>query len=117
MGADSPLLFALIGVGVYLTRVVPLALALRREDHSQEIEESDDALGAMDGWLGFVGPSIIAALLVAAVLPEPGQDMWPELARTGAALAPTVAVAVLFENLGLTVVVGILSYGLTSVVI
>jgi len=115
--ADSPLLFALIGVGVYLTRVVPLMLALRRGEDDQGLDEVDEAPSAMDGWLGFVGPSVIAALLVAAVLPEPGQDLWLELARTGAALVPTVAVAVRFENLGLTVLIGIFAYGLASVVI
>jgi len=114
MSNDSPLFFVLIGLGVYLTRLVPLLLALRRGAGDGETDETP---GAMDGWLGFVGPSVIAALLVTAVLPQPGQALWPDLARTGVALLPTVAVAVGFKNLGLTVLVGIFSYGLASAVI
>ena len=114
MSTDSPLFFVLIGLGVYLTRLVPLLLALRQRT---EAADSNEEPGSVDGWLGFVGPSVIAALLVTSVLPQPGQALWPDLSRTGAALLPTVAVAIGFKNLGLTVLVGVCSYGLASAVV
>ncbi len=69
------------------------------------------------GLLPLVGPSVVAALLVASVLPEAsGPGYGAELARNAVALVPTFVVAYRFGNLGLTVLAGVLAYGLVSMV-
>lgn len=105
-------LFLVVGAGVYLTRFLPLLLAMRREETNGG-EEAESSIES-DGWLRFVGPSIIAALLVTSLLPQPGQEGWTDFTYSVLALVPTVLVAVRFRDLGLTVLVGIVAYWLIS---
>ena len=113
MGADLSFLFLLAGAGVYLTRVLPLLVALRRQ--AEEPAAKSD--GLLNSALRFVGPSVIAALLVASVLPQLGQAELLELLRAAIAFVPTVLVAVRFGNLGLTVLAGVLAYWLASLLV
>jgi branched-subunit amino acid transport protein len=113
MKADLLVLFLLAGAGVYLTRVLPLLGALRRQA-GEPVARPKGFLGSA---LRFVGPSVIAALLVSSVLPQPGQGSLPVLLTTAIALVPTVLVAVRFANLGLTVLAGVLAYWLTWILI
>ncbi len=104
-------LFLLVGAGIYLMRLLPLLFALRRGAEAE-------TRGASGGVLPLVGPSVVAALLVTAVLPEDsGTGYGAELVRNLIALIPTLVVAVRSGNLGLTVLVGILAYGLVSLAV
>lgn len=107
MRTEYVMLFLVVGAGVYLTRLAPMLVAMRREEASGDEVESAAEPG---GWLRFVGPSIIAALLVTSVLPQPEEEMWTELSRAALALVPTIFVAVRFRNLGLTVLAGVCCY-------
>ncbi len=111
MRAELLLLFLLAGAGNYLMRFLPLLWALRRRD----AEPGDEVNGRLGGLLSFVGPSVVAALLVTSVLSEAGYGSG--LIRTGIALLPTVIVAVRSGNLGLTVLVGVTAYWLVSLVV
>lgn len=111
MRAELLLLFLVVGVGNYLMRFLPLLWALRRGETEQR-REPKDAVGGPGGLLPFVGPSVVVALLVTSVLP--GNSV--EIVRTGAALLPTLVVAVRSGNLGLTVLVGVAAYWLVSLV-
>ncbi len=117
MRPEFLILSLLVGLGTYLTRLLPLLVALRRETPEAEGESGEPAGGWLAGALRYVGPSIIVGLLVTSVLPQPGVGYAAELLKTGAALVPTVCVAVRFKNLGLTVLVGVLSYWLASMVV
>ena len=112
MRPELLLLFLLAGAGNYLMRFLPLLWALRRRD----AEPGDEVNGRLGGLLSFVGPSVVAALLVTSVLSEAG-DGAVGLIRTGIALLPTVIVAVRSGNLGLTVLVGVTAYWLVSLVV
>jgi len=107
---DLLLLFLLAGAGNYLMRSVPLLLALRRTT-SEEPETA--ASGTSGVVLPLVGPSVVAALLVTSVLPEASGSA-AELARYAVALLLTLVVALRYGNLGLTVLAGVLAYGLIS---
>ncbi len=105
------LLFAVVGLGNYLMRFLPLLLALRRRERT----EREASFG---GLLPLVGPAVVAALLVTSLLPErfaPGYAV--DLARNLAALVPTLFVALKFGNLGLTVLTDVFAYALASVVL
>jgi branched-subunit amino acid transport protein len=111
------LLFLVVGAGNYLMRCLPFLWALRRGGPSRE-EPDMSAGGTLPRLLPLVGPSVVAALLVTSMLPQPpGGAFWEELARSGAALALTLLVAVCTTNLGLTVLVGVTAYWLVSLVI
>jgi branched-subunit amino acid transport protein len=105
------LLFLVVGVGNYLMRFLPLLWALRWE----EAETRGAAGGGLGGLLPFVGPSIVVALLVTSLLPEALDGA--ELVRAGIALLPTLVVAVRYDNLGLTVLIGVTAYWLISLVV
>ena len=105
-------LFLVVGLGNYLMRFLPLLWALRRGTTGEGSETSGN--GLLDG-LPFVGPSVVAALLVTSVLPEARDET--DLLRTGLALLLTLLVAVRFDNLGLTVLVGILAYCIVSLLV
>jgi branched-subunit amino acid transport protein len=109
--AELLLLFLVVGVGNYLMRFLPLLWALQRG----EAEARDAASGGLSGLLPFVGPSVVVALLVTSLLPEALDGAG--LFRTGIALLPTLVVATRSGNLGLTVLVGVLAYWLTSLVV
>jgi branched-subunit amino acid transport protein len=113
MRAELLLLFLAVGAGHYLMRFLPLLWALRREMTGEGSETSGS--GLLDGLLPFVGPSVVAVLLVTSVLPEARDGM--EVLRTGLALLPTLLSAVRSGNLGLTVLVGILAYWLVSLTV
>jgi branched-subunit amino acid transport protein len=113
MQTELLLLFLLVGVGNYLMRFLPLLWALRRGTTGEGSERS--GYGILDGLLPFVGPSIVAALLVTSVLTETRDGL--ELLRTGFALLPTLLVAVRSGNLGLTVLIGVLAYWLVLLLI
>lgn len=108
MRLDLLLLFLLVGVGIYLMRLLPLLFALRREPQTP-------ASGTPGKLLPLVGPSVVAALLVTSVLPEVSGSV-AELARYAVALLLTLVVAVRYGNLGLTVLAGVITYGLVSLV-
>ena len=113
MQSELLLLLLVVGAGNYLMRFLPLLWVLRREMTGEGSEMSGS--GLLDGLLPFVGPSVVAALLVTSVLPEARDGM--EVLRTGLALLPTLLVAVRSGNLGLTVLVGILAYWLVSLTV
>jgi branched-subunit amino acid transport protein len=105
------LLFAVVGLGNYLMRFLPLLFALQRRERTEREASSGDLLP-------LVGPAVVAALLVTSLLPEssaPGYGV--ELTRNLAALVPTLFVALKFGNLGLTVLTGVFAYALASVVL
>lgn len=110
MSTELLLLFLVVGAGNYLMRFLPLLWALRREATGAGSETSGN--GLLYGLLPFVGPSVVAALLVTSILPEAWHRT--ELLRTGLALLPTLCIAVRSGNLGLTVLVGVLTYWLVS---
>ena len=116
MGPEFLVLFLLVGLGTYLTRWLPLLVALRRETSGAE-EGPEGRSGWFADALRYVGPSIVVGLLVTSVLPQPGEGFGPDLLKTGAALVPTVFVTLQFRNLGLTVLVGVLFYWLVSVAV
>jgi branched-subunit amino acid transport protein len=109
--AELLLLFLVVGVGNYLMRFLPLLWTLRRGEAGPE----DATSGSPAGLLPFVGPSVVVALLVTSILPEVISGAG--LIQTGAALLPTLVVAVRFGNLGLTVLVGVAAYWMISLVV
>ena len=111
MRPESLLLFLLVGAGINLMRFLPLLWMLRRRDAGL----GDEGAGRSGGLLSFVGPSVVAALLVTSILSETGN--WAGFVRTGIALLPTVIVAVRSGNLGLTVLVGVAAYWTASLVV
>ena len=110
MRTELLLLFLVVGAGNYLMRFLPLLWALRSGSTGEGSETSGG--GLLNGLLPFVGPSVVAALLVASILPETRDGT--ELLRTGLALLPTLFIAVRSGNLGLTVLVGVLACWLVS---
>ena len=111
MRVELLLLFLVIGVGNYLMRFLPLLWALRW----REAETRGTAGGGLGGLLPFVGPSVVVALLVTSLLPEASD--WAGLVRAGIALLPTLVAAVRYDNLGLTVLVGVTAYWLISLIV
>lgn len=110
MRLDLLLLFLLAGAGNYLMRSVPLLLALRRTTSEEPGTATSGTSGVL---LSLVGPSVVAALLVTSVLPE-ASGSGAELARYAVALLITLIIAIRYGNLGLTVLTGVLAYGLIS---
>ena len=105
------LLFLVVGAGNYLLRFLPLLFALRR----RETTGQEDATG---GLLLLVGPSVVAALLVASLLPAGSATSYgEEILRSAVALVPTLLVALRFGNLGLTVLTGVFAYALVALVV
>lgn len=112
-----PELLALLlaaGLGTYLSRWIPLWLALRRGGR----EETPEGGGALPAALAFLGPSVIAALLVTSLLLGPADLAGARSLLPGLlALLPTWYAAARLRSLGLAVLVGVASYGLLSVVL
>lgn len=107
-------LFLVVGLGNYLMRSLPLLLALRRSDPGEEARNASATKRRPDP-LALVGPCVVVALLVTTVLPAVGEPGFAAgLARNLAALLPTAFVAARTRNLGLTVLVGVVSYGATT---
>lgn len=113
MHSELLLLFLVVGAGNYLMRFLPLLWALRRGTTREGSETSRS--GLLNKLLPFVGPSVVAALLVTSILPEARDGT--EVLRTGLALLPTLLVAGRSGNLGLTVLVGVLAYWLVSLAV
>ena len=111
MRTEFLLLFLVVGAGNYLMRFLPLLWTLRRREAGPE----DAASGNPAGLLPLVGPSVVVALLVTSILPEVTSGVG--LIQTGAALLPTLVATVRFGNLGLTVLVGVASYWMISLVV
>jgi branched-subunit amino acid transport protein len=109
-------LILLVALGTYLTRALPLLAALlRRGDAPGRETKRDDPAGGTGGLLPLVGPSVIAALLVTSLLPDPSESgFWLRLVLGVAALVPACLAAVRWRNLGLTVLAGVASYLLVS---
>jgi len=114
MRTEFVLLFLIVGIGNYLMRFLPLLWALRGAE-TEPGEPKGAASMKLGGLLPFVGPSVVVALLVTSVLPEVGDTAG--VIRTAIALLPTLAVAMRFGNLGLTVLVGVSAYWLVSLVV
>jgi branched-subunit amino acid transport protein len=114
MRVELVLLFLVVGAGVYATRLLPLLAALRRERTNGEGPAKESSEGALRRLLGYVGPSVIAALLVSSLLSQ-----WEasDLRVIAIALALTGLVAFWLKNLGLTVLVGVLAYWLASLLL
>ncbi|MDQ3737467.1 MAG: AzlD domain-containing protein [Actinomycetota bacterium] len=110
MRTELLLLFLVVGAGNYLMRFLPLLWALRSGSTGEGSETAGDR--RLNRLLPFVGPSVVAALLVTSILPETRDGT--ELLRPGLALLPTLFIAVRSGNLGLTVLVGVLAYWLVS---
>lgn len=105
------LLLLVVGAGNYLLRFLPLLFALRR----RETTGQENATG---GLLPLVGPSVVAALLVASLLPAGSATGYgEEILRSAVALVPTLLVALRFGNLGLTVLTGVFAYALVALVV
>jgi branched-subunit amino acid transport protein len=110
-------LFLVVGLGNYLMRSVPFLLALRR---GEELGERPGGAGAKRHAdpLALVGPCVVVALLVTAVLPAAGEPGFgPQLGRNLGALLPAALVAVRTRSLGLTVLVGVLAYWVLALVV
>lgn len=114
MRAELVLLFLAVGAGTYATWLLPLLAALRRVGTDGEGPAQESSDGFLGGLLGFVGPSVIAALLVGSLLS--GREA-SDLLVVAIALAPTVLVAFRLGNLGLTVLVGVLAYWIASLLV
>ena len=114
MRTEFVLLFLIVGIGNYLMRFLPLLWALRGAE-TEPGEPKDAASTKLGGLLPFVGPSVVVALLVTSVLPEVGDTAG--VVRTATALLPTLAVALRFGNLGLTVLAGVSAFWMVSLVI
>jgi branched-subunit amino acid transport protein len=111
MRVELLLLFMVVGVGNYLMRFLPLLWALRWG----EAETRGTADGGLSTLLPFVGPSVVVALLVTSLLS--GTLDGVGLVRACIALVPTLVVAMRYDNLGLTVLVGVAAYWLISLVV
>lgn len=124
-------LFLAVGVGTYLMRAVPLLAALghlgkgkrRRSEMSPAGSAAAQAhrSGAAESNLMFalrlVAPAVIASLLVSSVLPARSAPAFGrELGVALAALVPTGWAAARWRNLGLTVLVGVASYGALTLI-
>ena len=114
MRTEFVLLFLAVGIGNYLMRYLPLLWALRGAETEPE-EPRDAASTKLSGLLPFVGLSVVGALLVTSVLPE--VENLAGVIRTVTALLPTLAVAMRFGNLGLTVLVGVSAFWLVSLLV
>lgn len=108
------LLFLSVGIGNYLMRFLPLLWALRGAE-TEPGEPRDAASTKLGGLLPFVGMSVVGALLVTSVFPE--VEDTAGAVRTATALLPTLAVAMRFGNLGLTVLVGVSAFWLVSLLV
>ena len=111
MRVELLLLFLVVGLGNYLMRFLPLLWALRWG----EAETRGVAGGGLGGLLPFVGPSVVVALLVTSLLPEALDGRGA--VRAGIALLPTLVVAMRLGNLGITVLVGVVAYWLSSLIV
>lgn len=61
--------------------------------------------------LALIGSSVVAALLVTSVLPQPvGGKFGAQLTRNFLALLPTLVMAARLKRLGLTLMIGVVSY-------
>lgn len=113
--AELVVLVVLVGAGTYLMRAAPLLAALLRRGGREQGESADDPSRGLAGLLRLVGPAVIAALLVTSLLPDPSEPgFWPKLGMNAAALVPAGLAAVRWKDLGLTVLVGTVSYLLLS---
>ena len=108
------LLFLSVGIGNYLMRFLPLLWALRGAE-TEPGEPRDAVSTKLGGLLPFVGMSVVGALLVTSVFPE--VEDTAGAVRTATALLPTLAVAMRFGNLGLTVLVGVSAFWLVSLLV
>ena len=106
-----------VGLATYLIRFVPFLIARRLGSREDDVPQGpSDSRGLRV--LELIGPSIVAALLVTSILPQPGNaELGLQLVRSILALAPTLVAAVLWKNLGLTVLVGMGSYWLITILI
>ncbi len=106
----------MIGLGTYLIRVVPFLIALRLEDREEDApQDHSRTRGRFSGVLALIGPSVVAALLITSVLPQPdGGEFGAQLTRNLLALIPTLVVAARSKSLGLTVMAGVASYWLVA---
>lgn len=106
-----------VGLATYLIRFLPFLMARRlqnREDATARSSPGSVGIRVLE----LIGPSVVVALLVTAILPQPGEsDFGPQFLRSLLALVPTLAVAILWRSLGLTVLAGIGSYWLISLLV
>lgn len=113
--AELVVLVVLVGAGTYLMRAAPLLAALLRRGDREQEEDAVSPSGGLTGLLRLVGPSVLAALLVTSLLPDPSEPgFWPKLALNAAALLPACLAAIRWKDLGLTVLAGTVSYLLLS---
>lgn len=112
-------LCVVIGLVTYLIRFVPFLIAQRlgnREDGSSRDSSVPDRPGFR--MLELIGPSIVAALLITSILPQPDEaEFGLQLVHSLLALIPTLIAAMRWKSLGLTVLVGIGSYWLVTILL
>ena len=118
---------AVVAAGTYLARALPLLWTLRargRRGRGQEAPggagtASRDAFGPpAPEWAELMGPSVMAALLVGALLPSPWElTALPVLLQRLLAVAVTWEVARRCGHLGLTVIAGMACAWLLSLIV
>ncbi|WP_324715835.1 AzlD domain-containing protein [Carboxydochorda subterranea] len=108
-------LFLAAGIGTYLMRLIPLLAALGRTPAGAS--QSPGRAGSVMRALSLVAPAVIGALLVSALLPaRPGPGLPRETGIALVALVPTTWTALRWRHLGLTVLVGVVSYWAVALV-
>ena len=110
-------LFVVVGVGTYLMRAVPLLMARRSGTAAQLPVSSrgrEEAGGALV-WFRLVAPAIVASLLVGTLLPpHPAPGGWQQHMASWVALVASAWAQARWGNLGLTVLSGVVVFGLVT---
>ena len=115
--AEILVLCIVVGLATYLIRFVPFLIAQHLGSREGDTPQSSSGSRGFKV-LELIGPSIVAALLITSILPQPDEaDFGLQLIRSLLALTPTLIVAVLWKSLGLTVLVGISSYWLATILL
>lgn len=108
-----------VGLTTYLIRFVPFLIARRLGDRKGGVSKDyDTPRGRGLRVLELIGPCIVAALLITSILPGPDEaEFGLQLVRSTLALAPVLISALIWRNLGVSVVIGISSYWLADILI
>lgn len=100
-----------IAVGTYAMRLIPL---LWMQRHLQKHEDKD-ALNAVPQWLSILGPLMIAAMLGVSMTPKTNDAAaW---AATLIGCAATLLAWYCTRSLGLPVLVGVVMFGVSSLLL
>lgn len=106
-----------VGLTTYLIRFVPFLIAQRFGNQTDSATRGTSESTSLK-ILELIGPSIVAALLITSILPQPGEaNFGLQLTRSLLSLTPALISALLWRNLGLSVVIGVSSYWLISLLL